>query len=122
MTVAPLSRAIKLYGTEEPRAKIRTLGAGPLSVKLEVVSLGAVVGEFGLAYRRMARSQPWYDDLVALSGDDSVSHDDGGWAFPLRHIVASVAGASAAEMLDLKTSAPDKFLGLTYRAADGVLL
>ena len=42
--------------------------------------------------------------------------------FPLCHIVAAMAGASAAEMLELETSAPDKILGLAYRTADGALL
>ncbi|PPR24230.1 MAG: hypothetical protein CFH39_00075, partial [Alphaproteobacteria bacterium MarineAlpha10_Bin2] len=51
--------------------------------EVEAVSLGAAVGEFGLAYRKMAHPQPWYDDLG----------DGGGWVFPHCHIVAAVAGA-----------------------------
>ena len=79
---------------------------------VEAVSLGAAVGEFGLAYRKMAHAQPWYDDLGA--GD--------GWVFPLCHIVAAMAGAHAADMLDVETSAPDKILGVSYRTATGGLL
>ncbi len=81
--------------------------------EVEAVSLGAAVGEFGLAYRKMAHSQPWYDDL---------SEDDGERVFPLCHIVAAMAGASAAEMIDVETSAPDRILGVAYRTATGSLL
>jgi len=80
--------------------------------EVEAVSLGAAVGEFGLAYRKMAHPQPWYDDLG----------DGGGWVFPHCHIVAAMAGAHAAEMLDVETSAPDRILGLAYRTATGGLL
>ncbi|MEC9453499.1 MAG: hypothetical protein VYE58_00290, partial [Pseudomonadota bacterium] len=80
--------------------------------EVKAVSLGAAVGEFGLAYRKMAHPQPWYDDLG----------DGGGWVFPHCHIVAAVAGAHAAEMLDVETSAPDGILGLAYRTVTGGLL
>ena len=117
------------FNQQEPRHRALagsafTLGyvARMAAGDVEAVSLGAAVGEFGLAYRKMAHPQPWYDDMAAAGGDDSVSGEGGGWVFPLCHIVAAMAGASAAEMLDLETSAPDKILGLAYRTAGGALL
>ncbi|MFP6688949.1 MAG: hypothetical protein VCD31_06445, partial [Alphaproteobacteria bacterium] len=77
--------------------------------EVEAVSLGAAVGEFGLAYRKMAHPQLWYDDLG----------DGGGWVFPHCHILAAMTGAHAAAMLDVETSAPDRILGLAYRTATG---
>ena len=81
--------------------------------EVEAVSLGAAVGEFGLAYRKMAHAQPWYDELSA-AGEAPV--------FPLCHITAAMAGASAAKMIDVETSAADRVLALAYGTADGTLL
>lgn len=98
-----------LAGSAFTLGYVARLAAG----EVEAVSLGAAVGEFGLAYRKMAHPQPWYDKLSA---------DDGDLVFPLCHIVAAMAGASAAEMLDVETSAPDRILGVAYRTATGSLL
>ena len=42
--------------------------------------------------------------------------------FPLCHIVAAMAGASAAKMIDVETSAPDRILGVAYQTVTGSLL
>ena len=84
--------------------------------EVEAVSLGAAVGEFGLAYRKMAHPQPWYDDLSDGDGEG------GERVFPLCHIVAAMAGASAAKMIDVETSAPDRILGVAYQTVTGSLL
>lgn len=80
---------------------------------VEAVSLGAGVGELGLAYRKMAHPQPWYDDAKAEAG---------GWVFPLCHIVAAMSGATGAEVIVVESSAPDRVLGLAYKTAAGRLL
>jgi hypothetical protein len=80
---------------------------------VEAVSLGAAVGEFGLLYQRMTHPQPWFD--VAAG-------DDGGWVFPLCHIVAAMAGATGAQMITIENSSADKVLALAYQTAAGRLL
>jgi hypothetical protein len=80
---------------------------------VEAVSLGAAVGEFGLAYGKMNHPQPWYDDVKA---------DGGGWVFPLCHIVAAMSGATGAQMVDVASSSADKILGLSYQTPTGQML
>ena len=85
---------------------------------VEAVSLGAAVGEFGLAYGKMNHPQPWYDDAKAAGSKT----DDGGWVFPLCHIVAAMSGATGAHMVDVKSSSADKILGLSYQTPTGQML
>ena len=59
MTVAAPTRAIKLFGTEEPRAVIRTLRAGPLSFELEAGKL---------RYLRMAGHEAIRDIAFVVRG------------------------------------------------------
>ena len=80
---------------------------------VEALSFGTAVGELGLAYRKMPHSQPWYDDAKA---------EEGGWVFPLCHIVAAMAAATGAAVINVESAAPDKILGLSYQAATGQLL
>ncbi len=80
---------------------------------VEALSFGTAVGELGLAYRKMPHSQPWYDDAKA---------EEGGWVFPLCHIVAAMAVATGAAVINVESAAPDKILGLSYQAATGQLL
>ena len=79
MTVAPPTRANKLFGTEEPQAKIRTLRAGPLSVELEAgklryVRMGGHEAIRGIAF--VVRGPAWQtyhpaiSNLAVTEGDD----------------------------------------------------
>jgi hypothetical protein len=82
---------------------------------VEAVSLGAAVGEFGLAYRKMDHPQPWYDDLAAPGDGREI-------VFPLCHIVAAMAGATGARLLAAESAAPDRLLCLAYETPTGCLL
>ena len=66
----------------------------------------------------MNHPQPWYDDAKAAGSKT----DDGGWVFPLCHIVAAMSGATGAHMVDVKSSSADKILGLSYQTPTGQML
>ncbi len=58
---------------------------------VDVVTLQAAVGEFGLIYHPMDWSQPWYDNAGAA-------------VFPAYHAVATLAGAAGNEKLNTESS------------------
>ena len=74
---------------------------------LEAVTIGAPVGEFGMAFRKMTHPQPWFDDI------------GGAPVFPLYHVVAGMAAAAGAALLPADSTAPERVLALAYRGEAG---
>lgn len=69
---------------------------------VDVVSLGAPIGEFGLAFRRMDHPQPWFDTLDRQA------------VFPLYHVVAGLAAAAGRKRLVAESSAPSRVFALSH--------
>jgi len=92
-----------LFGAAFTLGYIARMAAGGV----DIVSIGAPVGEFGMAYRKMDHPQPWFDDRSESA------------VFPLCHIVAAMSGAADTQCLAAESAAPGKVLALSYAGSGG---
>ncbi|MEE8271339.1 MAG: hypothetical protein V3R98_06375 [Alphaproteobacteria bacterium] len=72
------------------------------------VALSAPVGEFGIVHVRLAYRQPWFDDA--------------GGVYPVYHVIAGMAAAADATMLETTSSAGRDVQCVACRTAAGVTL
>jgi hypothetical protein len=95
-----------LFGAAFTLGYLARMAAGGV----ELVSIGAPIGEFGMAYRRMDHPQPWFDGL------------DRPAVFPLCHVVAALAHAAGARRMKAESAAPGKVLALSHARGTGRLV
>ncbi len=100
----PRQRA--LFGAAFTLGFVARMAAGGV----DVVSLGAPVGEFGMAYRRMDHAQPWFDEF------------DRPAVFPLYHVVAAMAGAAGKRLMVAESTQPGRVLALSHATEEGRLV
>lgn len=100
----PRQRA--LFGAAFMLGYVARMAAGGV----DVVSLGAPVGEFGLGHRRMAHAQPWFDDLPEAA------------VFPLYHVFAALSADAGAACLAAESESPGQVLALSYRRREARLV
>ena len=95
-----------LFGSSFTLGYVARMAAGGV----DIVSIGAPIGEFGMAYRKMDHPQLWFDDL------------SGGAVFPLCHIVAAMSGAAGTRVMSAESAVPGKVLALSYAQGAGRLV
>jgi hypothetical protein len=72
---------------------------------VEVVTLQAPVGEFGLIYHQMNWQQPWFDDNAAAAR-----------VYPAYHVVAALAAAAGSKLLKTSSSFSHDIECIAYRS------
>jgi hypothetical protein len=92
-----------LFGAAWTLAAIAAAAEGGLAA----ITPAALAGEFGIAHAPMPWEQPWFDEA------------GGGTVFPVFHVVAAMAAAAGAPVMEATSSDPARVVALAHGRADG---
>jgi hypothetical protein len=91
-----------LFGAAWTLASIGEAARGGVAA----ISPAALVGEFGIAHRRLPYDQPWFDDLGRAA------------VYPVYHVLAGMARAAGRPLVEATSSDRTRIAALAYRGAN----